>query len=459
MRPRRIALAALAGIAGVLVLWRLAQPAARSPVPQKVLPTLQVGGGIPNQSVGSAPSLEAAMKLTLAEILRETNPVRMTSIAAERFLSLAVGEFAAELNALLAQPPSLRRQELLRYLLRQWGRIDPQGALPIVAALPNLLVPDRAKYTNWVLEGWVTQQPAEAWAWAVQSLSNLPDKYAAGGTTPMSAAEQRSGASQENRMKSLMAALMEVGQYATAAELFGRGSEDSAAHPGSGYVDGLIRAWYAADPEATLAWVGSQPPSSKEAPSSRLSAVGTLVSEMALKDPETAAHYVVTQQEFQDFSWAAKGLMTGFSIRGDRAAAYRWLRENVGENQAQAAQNGFGPLDIAIQLLFEPTRFAGTDPIDPTGELELLGKIRAASFRELAVQGYMARTLEHDPAKAVEAVLAYSTENRRLNNLTIVVTRVAKRDPAVALSLVNGMSGVTEEVRSRLRTVATAAAP
>lgn len=460
MRLRGIALTALVGITVVLVMSWLVHPAVESPAARKTPPTGQVGGKLPNRPVGPALPAEAAKKLTLAEILKETNPVRMTAIAAERFLALAPGEFATDLNALLAQPPSLRRQELLRYLLHQWGRVDPQGVWPFVAALPNLLVTDRVKYTNWALEGWVTQHPAEAWAWAVQSLANLPDKYATGGAVAsMSVAEQRAGASQDNRMKSPVAALLEVGQYKTVAELVGRGPEDSAEHPGSGYVGALIRAWYAADPEAALGWVGSLSPSSKEAPSSRVPALSSLVSEMALVDSGTAAHYVAALQDFQDISSAALGLMTGFSILGDRAGAYSWLRENVGENQAQLTHNGFGPFDSAIQLLFDPSKFSGADILDPIGELQLVGKIRSATNREQAVQGYMARTLERDPMKAVEAVLAYSSENRRVNNLTVIVTRVAKRDPAAALGLVEGMSGVTEDVRSRLRIAATTSSP
>ena len=135
------------------------------------------------------------------------------------------------------------------------------------------------------------------------------------------------------------------------------------------------------------------------------------------------------------------------------------MRENVGENQAQLTHNGFGPFDSAIQLLFDPSKFSGADILDPIGELQLVGKIRSATNREQAVQGYMARTLERDPMKAVEAVLAYSSENRRVNNLTVIVTRVAKRDPAAALGLVEGMSGVTEDVRSRLRIAATTSSP
>lgn len=433
LNRRHLLVPALAA-AGVLVWWSLkpTQPdLSRARVIGESAPRMPAGGkGTPVAEPSPLPQVHPA---PWADILRQADPLLARILAAEHILDLRPADFAQEWPALLTLPNSGLREFMIRQLLRRWGQVDPQAALAAIA--PDPFVITLATHEDFILEGWVTQHPQEAWQWGLDSLAGLPlvramDPIASGSTA-------RTGGSAQGRMSAMINALIESGQFGQAAALLGT-APDQSLFVGYSSVGPLAEAWSKADQTAALTWMNSLTTSVAKS-----NALSKETKVLADGDLEAAKALVQSQLNRQDRSAALNGLMNGFAERGDRAGAVRWLQENVGDNVD-------GAYNSAIEDIFRMTGFASTGLVDLEGERALLAKIMTGpnSMQNIAAMGFVTRLQSQYPTVAIEVILQYNSSKD--GALIMVVRDWAKRDPVGALKHVQQLVGVSEATRVKL---------
>lgn len=256
---------------------------------------------------------------------------------------------------------------------------------------------------------------------------------------------------------------------------------------GEGGASVIAREWAKSDPTAALAWAQSLDGNESS------DAVVTVISQMAMSDPEQAAKEAAKLDE--QYAARAYGEIAEQWAKTDMAATEAWINTLSGEAKERAMASALGSLasqdpveaasrvssisdedsrdrairDVASTWSREDPKAAATWLVeqdaddgamwrvmgnwvsqDSAGALTFIQEQPVGEMRDTATQTYLRMNRNGDPAEAVSLAEGISDEGDRSRTLSRTVSQWMREDEAAATSYVQSTDMLSDNAKERL---------
>ena len=270
-------------------------------------------------TIASGPLTAEAMSATLADILKEADPIKRNRLFAELLEKLTPENAQAAVDAMREgglDPMNFRDIALLSY---SWGKLDPEKAMAYASASD---LRGRAFLSSSILAGWASQNPTAAMEWfKAQNANGFEKNIMARGLiegliqTDLNAATRLATAESDPELKgqffdAIARQQLKAGGAQAAKDWMSRllagGTvpADSLAGTAGQVADRLART----DPKAAAAWAMSLPEGE-----ARNNAMEESISQWGRSDPTAASEYLTRMpasdakdRAVQDFSGSSR---------------------------------------------------------------------------------------------------------------------------------------------------------